>query len=72
MIGPHGRVVFSAVQTVLLTAAVLFCAVMLIGGDRGPGNVFVIAIIFLSLSLAGHTTFLFLSYRSARRHPRSP
>ncbi|WP_125132037.1 hypothetical protein [Microbacterium sp. 10M-3C3] len=72
MIGPYGRVVFSVVQTVLLAAAVTFCAVMLIGGDGGPGNVFVIAIIFLSLSLAGHATFLFLSYRSARRHPRSP
>lgn len=65
--GPHARVVFSVVQTVLLTAAVLFCAVMIIRGDSGPGNVFVIAMIFFSLSLAGHATFLLLTRRAARR-----
>lgn len=54
-------------QTVLLTAAVLYCTVMLVRGDSGPGNVFVIAIIFFSLSLAGHATFLLLTRLAARR-----
>ena len=68
---PPVRVVFSVVQTVLLTAAVLFCASMLVRGDSGPGNVFVIATVFLGLSLAGHVTFLLLTRRSARRPPRA-
>ena len=65
--GPPARVVFSVVQTVLLTAAVLFCTVMLIRGDSGPGNEFVIAMIFFGLSLAGHATFLLLTRRAERR-----
>lgn len=71
-----GQRVISAVQVGVLSIAVIVCTVLLLRGDSGPGNIYVIGVAFFGLSFLGHVTFLiFLTqprHRPWFRTPKAP
>ncbi len=63
---PRFRKFWSTVQVAVLSAAVLFCIVMLVIGQGKLDRVYAVAAIFFGLALAGHATYLWLTARAAR------
>jgi hypothetical protein len=72
----NGQRIISAVQVGVLGIAVIVCTVLLLRGDTGPGNIYVIGLVFFGISVFGHVTFLiFLTpprHRSWFRSPKAP
>jgi fatty acid desaturase len=64
---PRFRRIWSTVQVGLLSAAVLFCIVMLAIGGGKLTPVYAVAAIFFGLALLGHTMYLVIM-RRAEQH----
>jgi hypothetical protein len=64
---PTWRKVWSSIQVVVLSAAVILCIVMLAVGDRTLTRVWTIGAVFFGIALVGHCVFLWLTYRQQRR-----
>ncbi|KTR04221.1 hypothetical protein [Curtobacterium luteum] len=63
---PRFRKFWSTVQVAVLSAAVVFCIVMLVIGQGELDRVYAVAAVFFGLALAGHATYLWLTARAER------
>ncbi|PCN46447.1 hypothetical protein Csp2054_17225 [Curtobacterium sp. 'Ferrero'] len=63
---PRFRKFWSTVQVAVLSAAVVFCVVMLVIGQGKLDRVYAVAAVFFGLALAGHATYLWLVARAGR------
>ncbi|MBT2503852.1 hypothetical protein [Curtobacterium sp. ISL-83] len=63
---PRYRRIWSMVQVGVLSAAVIYCIVMLLLGAGNLARVYAVGAVFFGLALAGHSTFLWLTARAAR------
>lgn len=64
---PRFRKTWSIVQVGLLSAAVVFCIVMLVIGAGKLAPVYAVAAVFFGIALLGHSTYLVILARSERR-----
>lgn len=64
---PRFRRIWSTVQVGLLSAAVLFCIVMLAIGGGQLTPVYAVAAIFFGFALLGHTLYLVIMRRAEQQ-----